>query len=131
MKPGMGRFLVGRNPLSRGPGRLRAAAGALSVLVVAAVVVVPAAPAVADATAPTLTSAAFVDAGVQLAFTAPADTGGATITDYEYDVSYDGGTTWAGGSPDTFFNLLGTTTGPGIDGNGCPQSTVCTYRVRA
>ena len=61
-----------------------------------------------------LSSASFVDAGVSLAFTAPVVPSDATITHYQYDVSYDGGTTWQGGSPAGFYAYLDTTTSPAI-----------------
>jgi hypothetical protein len=73
--------------------------------------------------APTLSSAALIGGGVsvQLAFTAPAQTGGGTITGYQYQMSSDGGTTWSTA------NSLGAS--PAIV-NACVAPT-CAYEVRA
>lgn len=52
---------------------------------------------ITTATAPTALSATAGDGEVEVSFTAPANTGGAAITNYEY--STDGGTTWTAFSP--------------------------------
>ena len=62
---------------------------------------------------------------VDLTWTAPTNAGQpATITDYEFRVSTDGGTTWG-----TWASTA--TTGTSFTDTGCGASVTCTYEVRA
>ena len=67
--------------------------------------------------APTgLMATADAETNIDLAWTAPADTGGAAITGYRIEVSADGGTTWSDrvadtGSTDTEYSHTGLTHG--------------------
>src|SRR4051812_3494947 len=75
--------------------------------------------------APTLTHASYTtNGGVKLSFTAPAVEPGQTINDYEYQLSFDGGTTRYAVAN------LGTATSPGV-ASYCQQDQTCTYRIRA
>jgi uncharacterized protein YfiM (DUF2279 family) len=78
---------------------------------------------VAVVTKPTINTAAFRDGGVGLYFTGPSRPSGATIRDYEYDVSLDGG----GSVWDT--RRAGATSSPFVA--ECPFGSTCTYRIRA
>src|SRR3954454_4669905 len=83
------------------------------------------AAAASGASAPTLTAASYTtNAGVRLSFMAPAVDPGSTISDYEYQLSFDGGTTLY---VDT---LLGSATSPGV-AFYCQQDQTCSYRIAA
>ena len=83
-----------------------------------------------DPAAPNLQSATFVDGGVRLAFTAPTQKpSGATITDYNFELSLDGGATIYAGA-----TSVGQTTSPAVVGNNyCPAdgSSPCSYHLAA
>ncbi len=78
---------------------------------------------VAAAPAPDLNRVAYRDGGMGLYFTKPSHPSGATIRDYEYDLSLDGGSSvWE-------TERLGVTSSPGVA--ACPFGSTCTYRIRA
>jgi hypothetical protein len=75
---------------------------------------------------PTITDAEYAQSSVRLRFTGPTVPGGTTITNYQYDLSCNGGT-----SISLAGQFLGTTASPALASNTCPDGTASSYRLSA
>jgi hypothetical protein len=73
-----------------------------------------------------LNSVTHANGGAKLAFTPPSVPTGASIRNYAYQVSCNGGQSWIVSS-----TTAAAATGPQIVGGNCPQGTIGSYRIAA